>query len=366
LAAPIKAAPPNAPADQTVFHRTMVVTVERLARPFNPADRIEAVDITIRPENGVITSWDTAATQYSTINAGSLQLTGTSSFTGSGSIGTPSTAPDVASLSNSFTVSQSRQENYTATEQVETLTVSLRNPDSYKLDPTLPNELRIHRQGGIGVDLTGNVVLKVDIAIPQIANGTYATIAPILPSRRSIMSVNGDYFDDSGTRADPDSLKLSIVTNRIAASVASVRPPSIFGKATLVYTLRHIVTGDATLEERDDDIREETREIPNVRVVLVPGSDVVPRAFSIMLGEAPLMIIRGGATLPTRVCFGSYGEAADFLGYLQTAPSHPERFAHATLVLNDLPRPRPLTEGQVGYLKVIGHCIDEGPGAAGF
>ena len=192
-----------------MFHRTLVVTVAREADRFNPADRIEAVDIAIKPDNAVIRSWDSAATIYSTINAGTVQLTGTQTGTGSATVGTPSTAPIAASLTGGYTQSEARTENFTATQQAESLTVSLKNNDPFVLSTKNPNELRIHRQGGIGVDLTGNVIVKVDIAIPENWSGS---MHPLKASRRWLYSVKGDYFDKHGARVKPNSLTLKSTT----------------------------------------------------------------------------------------------------------------------------------------------------------
>lgn len=351
----------------------MVVTVARDPYLFNPADRIEAVDIVIRPDNAVIQSWDTATTLYSTISAGALQLTGTNSATGGASLGTPATAPTVASLTGSATASQARQESLTATEQVESLTVFLNNIDSYRLDPGRKNELHIHRQGGIGVDLTGNIILKVDIAIPDHWNHVYMPASqPLIASRRTIFSVKGNYFDDKGKRAAPESLKLLAQTNRIAEyKDDSQAPPAVTGTATLVYTLRHIVSGDDTLEEKDDTIYERTVQANDVQIVLVPGAEVVPRAYSVVEANStnvPLMAMSAGSGRPTKMCFATQDEASTFIAYLQHATSKPESFAGATLVFTtaraDHPL-RPLAMADLPGLVTYGHCYDEGSAAVG-
>jgi hypothetical protein len=224
-----------------------------------------------------------------------------------------------------------------------------------------PNRLHIHRQGGFGVDLTGNIILKIDIAIPDMGNGS----PPLSPSKRWIMSVKGDYFDDAGKRSDPDKLTVSLQTDRVAASHAHTAPPSITAKATLIYTLRHIAAGDATIEEKDDDVKEETWTPKSVPVVLVPGREVVPRAYGVVLqtvNGSDLEILRPNRPA-IRVCFGSYGEAVDFINYLQAAPAHPEQFAHAELAFNEAGGPRPLNNSDLGNLVAFGHCDDAGAGA---
>ena len=66
LAAPIAAGGNSSTADnRSVFHRTIVVSV-RKDGGFNPADRLDATDVVIRPYGARFDNWDTLATAYTT------------------------------------------------------------------------------------------------------------------------------------------------------------------------------------------------------------------------------------------------------------------------------------------------------------
>jgi hypothetical protein len=101
-------APTSYASDQdvrTVFHRTLIVTV-RKEGGFNPADRLEATDVTIKPDRARFDSWDTVTTAYTTINAGTVQFTQARGAAESLIVGTPSAAP--ISGSASATASQTK------------------------------------------------------------------------------------------------------------------------------------------------------------------------------------------------------------------------------------------------------------------
>jgi hypothetical protein len=363
IAAPFEAAGPATMDDETIFHRTMVVTVARDPLYFNPADRIEAVDVAIKPDNAIIRSWDAAATIYSTINAGTVQLTGTASGTGSASVGTPAAAPVVGSLSGSFTQSQSRVENYTAAQQAESLTISLRNNDTYLWDKANRNTLRIHRQGGIGIDLTGNIIVKVDIVLPEDPG---SSPVPIRISRRWLFSVKGDYFDKNGRWTKPTSLALDPRLVLVAKHVdPATRPTPVTATVTLIYTLRHILSGDDTLEEKDDRVTDKTMRVETPGVILIPGGEVSPRAYSVIANYAkgaPLMIQRPDAPGLEALCFGSYDAANDLVTYLRkSGAAKPDVFGTARLGFSTIDSAHPLAPLQAADLRgleAVGACPD--------
>jgi hypothetical protein len=359
IAAPIKADLPPVVDDRTIFHRTIVVSVEKDPMAFNPADRLEAVDVSIKPVNAVIQSWDAAATIYSAINAGMVQLTGTQSGMAGATIGTPMTAPVSANLTGSFTASESRVEAFSASQQAELLTVSLANNDSFRLNRAVsPNELRVHRQGGIGIDLTGNVVVKVDIVLPADPGDSPA---PIKISRRWVYSVKGNYFKKDGNPTDPKSLSVVPQLVLIAKNADPEKPPTpVLADVDMTYTLRHVEAGDETLEEKDDKVTEYTTPAQSKRVVLIPGAEASPRGYSIIRPDkVPLMIQRPEAGGPEVMCFSSYDAANDLVNYLQRVrATSPARLGTARLGFSTLDPTilRPLARGDVPNLLAYGAC----------
>jgi hypothetical protein len=57
--------------------------------------------------------------------------------------------------------------------------------------------------------------------------------------------------------------------------------PPITASVKLTYTLRHIRHGNATYEDKDDEIDERTTELDPKSIALIPGAEVSPRTYSI-------------------------------------------------------------------------------------
>jgi len=213
--------------DRTVLHRTLIITV-RKEGGFSPADRLEATDVKITLDNARFENWDTLATAYTTVNAGTVQLTQTRGLTESLTAGGPSTAPVSASATVTGNQSNTKVENYTATNQAETLTATIEDEG---------RALVIHRQGGAGIDLTGNTVIKVTIS--------YVGSSPMFTH---VFSVD-KYKDKKGKWLQPN--KLSVADKPVLAIPPGNAMPA---HVILIYTLRHVESGDSTYEERDDKL----------------------------------------------------------------------------------------------------------------
>jgi hypothetical protein len=331
-----EAAVPAAVDDQTVLHRTLTVTVSKDPLRFNPADRIEAAEVAIDPLNGAkFTAWDTAATLYTTINAGSIQLTQARNTGQSLTVGTPTSAPIAASLGLTASQANTRVETFNAASQVDNLTVSV-FPDGH---------MRIRRQGGVGIDLTGNTIVKVDLRVPDTA-----------ASYISLFSVSSNYQDAKGQWVAPASLKWKeSVAHRPIAD-------DLFADVSLIYTIRHIVQGDDTVEEKDDVVHEITMKNPSQRLLLVPGAQVAAPVYSIWTkgrDGTVVYISRPTATQAAPFCLGSYDAAQTLLAYLQHGnPTHPQVLGNATLGFSHLGPGAitPLTPATVADLTVRPEC----------
>lgn len=334
----VAAPEPSTVEDQTVLHRTLTVTVSKDPLHFNPADRIEAAEVEIVPLNGVkFTAWDTAATLYTTINAGSIQLTQARSTGQSLTVGAPAGAPIAASLGLTGSQANTRAETFNATSQVDNLTVSV-FPDGH---------MRIRRQGGIGIDLTGNTIIKVDLTVPD----SKASYIPLF-------SVSGNYQNAKGQWVAPENLKWkeSVAHRPIAAD--------LLANVSLIYTIRHVVQGDDTVEEKDDVVREITLQNPPQPLLLVPKAQVAAPVYSIWFrADTPdatvVYISRPTATQAAPFCLASYDAVQNLLAYLQHGNStRPQVLGNATLGFSHLGpgAPTPLTPANVAELSVRPEC----------
>ncbi len=330
------AASPSAEEVRTVFHRTIIVTV-RKEGGFNPADRLEATDVTIKPDKARFDSWDTLATAYTTINAGTVQLTHARGATERLSAGAPSGAPVSASGSVSATQMKTRVENYTASIQAETLSATVEDDGG---------ALVIHRQGGPNVDLTGNTVIKVDMSYSGSPMATYIFSVP-------------RYVDAKGKRLPAKKVALT------AKPVLEVPPgTAIRADVTLIYTIRHVMSGDATYEERGDEVLYKTAGNITKHVILIPAREASPPGFGLFPALGPHRGFAVNAARPGRapvgLCFDSYNEASDFLAYLKAANARtPGRIGDTNLgfLAPPDPEPAPLTSGELTDLEVRARCF---------
>jgi len=330
---------PKGPDDRTVLHRTIIVTV-RKDGPFNPADRLEATDVRIEVANARFDAWDTLATAYTTINAGTVQFTAARGLTES--LSTPAAPatplPFSAALGGSQT--DTRVETLAATQQAETLTADVEDRG---------RTLVIHRQGGLGVDLTGNTVVKVDMSFDGNA------------SRFDLVSVEG-YKDKKGKTIPPKRLKLIY-------STVLVPPPrsNVTAQVKLTYTVRHVTSGDGTYEEKDDTIQEITSTSVPSESILIPEREFSPMFFGLHVEndktDKVIGIMRPGREF-VGMCFETYDAAKDFLSYLRTAGSKdPSSVADSKIGFNG-PPPRqqrylvhPLAVSDISNLQVQPMCI---------
>jgi hypothetical protein len=277
------------------------VTVRKEGR-FNPADRLEATNVKIKLDNARFESWDTLATAYTTVNAGTVQLTQTRGLTESLTAGAPSTAPASVSATVTGNQSNTKVENYTATNQTETLTATIEDEG---------RALVIYRQGGAGIDLTGNTVIKVTIS--------YIGSSPMFTH---VFFVD-KYKDKKMKWLSPN--KLSVADKPVLAV-----PPgnAIPAQIILIYTLRHVESGDSTYEERDDKVIEFTASPVMKMVTLVPEREVSPRMFGLVATAGAFsgfaVNIKERGAPPVGLCFDSYNEVREFLTYLNAVHSkHP-------------------------------------------
>jgi len=314
-----KQAPPasTSPVDATVYHRTLIVTV-RKEPPFNPADRLEATDVTIDAPTARFDNWDTIATAYTTISAGTVQLTQARGLTQSLTLGAPAPPAFPFSASGTFGGSQTdtRVENLTASQQAETLTATI---------GCQRHCLQIRRQGGYGVDLTGNTVIKVDMTLCDTNDESSDDCNE--PDHQTVFAV--DSYKKGDAWLSPD--KISLTLKRYAVPHRNYAGGPYAGKeiarvgipanVSLRYTIRHVDGGGSTYEEKDDDVSEITQSTHVAQTSLITGRETITPLYAlhVLSGDDSgymLMLEPDGGDRAS-ACFASYEEASDFLAYLR-------------------------------------------------
>lgn len=222
-----------------------------------------------------------------------MQLTQARGFTESLSGGTPNGA---VSASASASQTDTNVENLGATIQAETLSATVEQGGK---------ELVIYRQGGYGVDLTGNTVIKVDMTFSDNPVTTY------------IFSV-ARYVDAKGRWLPGKKISLQ-------ATPVSMPPPGteISAAIALRYTIRHVESGDDTYVEKQQRVLELTRKVEPQEAILIPAREASPPTFALWEGDGPyadfaVNIVRPGRP-PVSLCFDAYTDAADFMAYTRAA-----------------------------------------------
>ena len=332
LAAPLKPTPDATPVeDRTLFNRVLLVTVAK-EPPFNPADRIAATEVRIKPDGAHITAWDSAATMFTAINAGSIQLTQARGGSEGLALGAPSGAPITAGLTASATQTDTRQENFSALSQVDNLTVSVEN-----------GEIVIRRQGDVGIDLTGNTLVKIEVALD----------AQRIENHKPIFSIAPDLVDKNGDWLPASKVQLKAQYVRVPNAVAPVK-----ATVQLRYTLRHVISGDNTIEESDDRVEEDSVERPAKQIDLIPAAQVTLPSYGLWTASDYLLYVtRPQSAVPEALCFDSFETAQSLLVYLQKAvAAHPSSIGTASLETNETGPYLPLSPGKVTGLVVHSGC----------
>jgi hypothetical protein len=209
----------------------------------------------------------------------------------------------MVSGSGSASQTDTRVENLAASIQAETLSATVEKEGK---------QLVIYRQGGYGIDLTGNTVIKVDIAFSGNPVSTYIFSIP------KYVDGKGKWLPGKKIAAQDTPVSMPQPDTKIKATVA------------LRYTIRHVMSGDDTYVEKQQKVLELTRTADPQEVTLIPSREASPPTFALWEGSGtyadfPVNIARPGRR-PVSLCFDTYNEASDFLAYTRAANAkHPGR-----------------------------------------
>ena len=124
----------------------------------------------------------------------------------------------------------------------------------------------------------------------------------------------------------------------LIAKPVTTLPPGTDVKSdiNLTYTMRHVLSGGDTYEEKDDDVVERTVGPISNKVTLIPAREASPPGFGLHLTTGPNMGFVVYVARPGRaevgLCFGSESEASNFLAYMRAAnASHPSIIGNSRL-----------------------------------
>jgi hypothetical protein len=283
--------------NRSVFRKRVVLSIENLATTAL-ADRFTFAELSLTfPGNQAqFLSWDKFATQYQTVDLGSL------SYSQNREIdfkinAKPPQFKEVTGAELDTKNANALQEHLALQQRFISITGSL-----------TPGKARLVQQGAPGIDLAGNVAIDLTLSVP--ADRAAYTITDF-----------GDLFDGSGKPTDPAQL---IVADRIITAPLD-QCHDIKAEVTLNYVLRHVVSGGETLAESDDDVQLRRGTLPGLEVTLVPADELKVATWTLQLHDRNLDIQRtpgvAGGTTQT-VTFDSYDQAKAFLVWLNKTRPH--------------------------------------------
>jgi hypothetical protein len=290
--------------DQSVFKKRIVLALVSLTTTA-PADRFTFAKLSLvfpeLPETQAkFVSWDKFATQYQTVDLGSLSYTQNREL----DLKLTAQAPHGAGGEVDSKTANALQEQAKLSQRYTTITGSL-----------TPNEADLIQQGAPGIDLAGNISVDMTIKVP--ANKDAYTITDF-----------GELFAEGGKPTDPvtptDPAKLSVSSHSITAPKNQCR--DIMADLTLNYVLRHVVEGAGTITESDDVVEFRIGTLSPVSVTLVPADELKVPTWNLRLNDRILSLERvpgAEGNLKTQpITFDSYDNGKQFLLWLIKTKPH--------------------------------------------
>lgn len=213
--------------DTTSFDRTLVITVSK--QGFQPADRLVRTEIDITPTDDQpfqFSDYSATATTYGSVNIETLGATTTASR---GIEIDPSfTGKLVGSAKLTAGSSETYTDQATIAVQDEVLTVYKKN-----------RSLVVYRESERNADLTGTTLVKLNFQIDKQKSGDVEEWAV----------TDLKLIDEKlNTPLAPDKASIGLKFARFA------KPKPLKVDAVLRYVVRHVVKGQETYTESDDDV----------------------------------------------------------------------------------------------------------------
>lgn len=310
LADPVPSSPPDPGSlDRTRFRRRLVVSVEnRAAGPLSlprpgggwttrPGSRLSRIRVAVGIDRGTgrFVAWNRFASRHESVDLGRLRLR-------RGLEGGLGLEAEAAPLPRPLRSADATVGGETTLDEEAVLR------DRYLWTGTLrPDSMILLQQGVVGVDLTGNSVLEVEIDLAD---------APPVTLHRF-----GGLFDAAGRARPPDSV--TVEARRLVHAPAL--PDGLVGSLRFEAVTRTILPGggEATLTEGDDRVRYLRTRAEGAPVTLIAGEDVRASVWEIVAPGCERILHLGGAGDRTGgvLHFGRPGEARRFLRWLRSSES---------------------------------------------
>ena len=273
---------------RTTFSRRIVVSIAN--ESFNPGDRIANATITITPDSASgakFLSWDRFDNEYETVDLATLTFTGTQKA----GLSLAAPASPVTNPTGGLTVEKTQS-------LAEQMTLKKR---FYHFVGIIDNDSVVIKQEGIaGVDLTGNQVIVVQVSVPK-------------ADSQSLYTFTG-FRDKNGALQPPDKVTISqrlFVPPRLHEDIKA--------KIQMDYVVRHVMKGNDTMTEGDDEVVFIKNKTESKEFVLIPQAILECKAWYIMNMSKDIMHIESILQDNRKevILFSSQEEAVDMLMYLK-------------------------------------------------
>jgi hypothetical protein len=207
-----------------------------------------------------------------------------------------------------------------------------------------PQRAEFYQQGAVGIDLTGNVIIdmEVDVVRDSIPFRTYSF---------------ADLFQSSGGPNAAGNVRPRL--QQIIYPEKAV--PPIMMRASLEYAVRHVASGDKSIAEGDDRVQYlRGRSDGGVSSILIPAEEMRFVLWGLAASDNFIQIREPGARGAVVLALSSYEQAEELLSWLQKTAvtrktGEPLSVGARDLLLGS----RPLERSMVGQLARI---IHEGQG----
>lgn len=301
--------------DLGLVKRRVVFSVEN--RSTSPADRLVAVRLRLRPDQDSVRflNWDKLATVHEVIDLGSLTFGQT-----------VTAGAELGAALGALTPNLSTSGQSTLQEQIP-----LRQRVVPVSGTLMDREAILIQQGGPGQDLTGNVIVDLEMQLPT------------RPSQ-TITFVTSPGESDAGI----DCSKKPVFRQQVVQIPAGAGR-DITGTLIAEYTIRRVRSGHVTLHEGDDEVFHLQGVDTVSKVTLIPSRDLIVRMWSLVdAGGTPLQARLQGQTKLELLQFAGYEDAmrlANWIGQCGAAPISRRELILATgraldppaLTVNDKP-----------------------------
>ncbi len=291
--------------DYSQFEKRIVVSVRN--KSHMPADRIEKIIITLDIGSEVkILSCNKLTTEYQTLDLGKLNYTNTQNAEISGSAGieagneatlanekitNTTTGKTSAGLTGKFSASRSLSEEVLLKQRMVVLNAAISQ-----------NKLSLYQEGVGGIDLTGNILADVTLAIEDLKVEKAYAFSELI--KNEVLS------EAASIKVSEKLLICPNITNDVKANVS------------FEGGYRQVLKRHNTISESDDKVQSYYGKVVNSTAeIIIPKNKIQPKLWKLTFTndafKRPVQITSPTAGGPGDLLFNSLAEARDFALWLK-------------------------------------------------